>query len=112
MAVFTPPYNPSYGSGEDLDFRVLTTGFGDGYAQDVPDGLNNISETHNLQWNNIPDSAADDIIAQLRSFNGVAFSWTTPAGVTKNFKCAKVSRTRPGWKTSTINCVFIEVFGL
>lgn len=112
MAVFTPAYNPSYGSGEDYDFRMLKNEFGDGYKQNIPDGLNNIEESHNLQWENIPDSVADDIISQLKSFNGTTFEWTTPEGVTKNWTCQKISRTRPGYRTSTVSVVFTEDFSV
>lgn len=110
MAVFTPAYNPSYGSGNDIDFRMLNNNFGDGYHQDVPDGLNNIVETWNLAWNNINDENADDIIAQLKSFNGVAFEWTTPDGETKNWTCGKISRIRSGFRNCNLSMTFTENF--
>lgn len=110
MAVFIPPYAPSYGSADELDFRMLSNSFGDGYTQDIPDGLNNITETQNLQWNSISDTNADNIVAQIKSFNGTAFEWTTPSGETKNFTCRKISRTRAGYRTCNLTLTFTENF--
>ncbi len=110
MSVFTPPYNPSYGSGDDFDFRMMTNSFGDGYKQDTPDGLNNIVNTQNLQWNKCSDDVANDIIAQIKSFNGTAFEWTTVDGELKTWTCQKISRQRAGYRTCDLTLTFVEDF--
>lgn len=110
MTTFSPPYPPSYGSVALSNYRVIVNEFGDGYAQTVPDGLNNVQQSWELSWANIPNAAAADIVAQINSFAGRPFSWTTPDGLTKNFTCASLSRSFSGFSASTVTATFVESF--
>lgn len=108
MTVFTPPYAPSYSSQVNREYRTLETEFGDGYAQVVKDGLNNVKQTWELSWANINDTDAATILSQLDSFAGTAFQWLTPENQTKWFTCKKVNRSFTGFQNGTLTMTFAE----
>lgn len=110
MSTFTPPYAPSYGSGDDTEIKMLSNDFGDGYKQDTPDGLNNQVETWNLAWNDISDANAASIMSQLKGFNGGPFEWTTPTGETKTFTCVNPKRVFTKYQTCNVTATFIQNF--
>lgn len=108
MTVFTPPYAPSYSSQVNREYRTLETEFGDGYSQIVKDGLNNVKESWELSWANISDTDAATILAQLDTFAGTPFQWTTPDGNLKWFTCKKVNKTFNGFQSGTLAMSFAE----
>lgn len=51
MAVpFVPPIGPSPGTGIETEVRLIKSGFGDGYGQSSPAGLNHIRKRVSLTW--------------------------------------------------------------
>jgi phage-related protein len=70
--------------------RVLKAQFGDGYEQRLIDGINSITESYNISFNNRPVSEIDDIMAFFDSKAGVtSFNYTisdTNAGGEKTVK--------------------------
>ena len=59
--------------------RTFTVQFGDGYEQRIQEGINNISHTFSVSFNNRPKADIDDIIAFFINKGGTtAFSFTYP----------------------------------
>jgi phage-related protein len=90
MAEFT--WIPSIGFTNDSTPKVKTAKFGDGYSQRVPDGINNISQSWNLQFQSQPVEVAEAIEAFFRLKQGVtSFTWVPPGEV------AEVKVIAPKW---------------
>jgi phage-related protein len=109
MATFnisTPDRSPTM----DVEPKVLSSQFGDGYSQRTPDGINNMMETWSLAFTLRTKTEIDSIETFLRARAGAeAFYWTTPSNRTAKFICKKWSRI-PEWDGNhALNCVFMEV---
>lgn len=86
MALFT--YIPDQGATRDVKARVEKTPFGDGYAQSLPEGANNVFETWKLSFTLRRRSEISAIELFLRNHLGSSkITWTTPAGDTLDFVC-------------------------
>lgn len=95
MAQFT--IKPNYTVELDETPRMLQAGFGDGYRQDVPDGLNTTPLRFSLHWNRLTAAR----LTVIRAFftvlwqagsTSTSFTWIPPRpvgdGVTQlRFKC-------------------------
>lgn len=110
MTTFTPPYLPNYGATRVKDYRDLENDFGDGYIQDIPDGLNTITETWQVAWTNISEANANDIEDQLDALAGTIFQWQTPKGVTKSFICKQVTIAYTGFQSYNVSANFVQRF--
>ena len=110
MTLFVPPSEPSYGAQRKKEYRILTNDFGDGYEQNTPDGLNSKRETWDIAWNGLTEADADSIDTQIDSFGGLAFSWVTPKGQTKNFRCASLNRAYVSFENFNVTATFVESF--
>ena len=59
--------------------RVIKNQFGDGYEQRVQEGINNITQSFSVAFNNRPKAEIDDIMAFLDNKAGTtAFDFTYP----------------------------------
>ena len=59
--------------------RVIKIQFGDGYEQRVQEGINNITQSFSVSFNNRPKAEIDDIMAFLDNKAGTtAFDFTYP----------------------------------
>lgn len=114
IAIFTPPADPTYGpSGYQVQAKVKKAPFGDNYSQRVRDGLNHLSRTWNLTWENLTDVEANAIEAFLEARGGdEAFSWTPNiTGFTAmKFTCTSWNRTPVSNKMATITATFERVY--
>ena len=92
---------PSVRSQPKDELRALQAPFGDGYTQDVIDGLNPLRRTWNLVWQGLVKADRDTLIdfldARYSSANGVeAFTWTEPAeSVAKTWRCRSRNPGKP-----------------
>lgn len=76
---FTPPYRPSAGpSNYHEATRLLEAKFGDGYAQTVPDGINNLHMQPTLVWEALTMAEANAIVSFFRTHRGAPFYYTLP----------------------------------
>jgi phage-related protein len=112
MAVFTSPYPPDYGVSVRKKFRMVKTNFGDGYVQNVSDGLNTAAEEWNLSWDMLTADQTKNIQDQLDSFKGQIFTWVTPRGQTKPFTCEEYSVTYDNYESYSVSATFQESFDL
>ena len=62
---FTPPVAPSTDLTAQTTARVNEAGFGDGYVQRTPDGLNSLDQTVSLQW---ADTLTKAQVTEIRQF--------------------------------------------
>jgi phage-related protein len=76
---FSPPRAPSPNLEDDTQIDVLSAGFGDGYKQRAPDGLNWHRRRLKLRWNNLSKSEFDQIVSFfLQQQAAGPFYWTPP----------------------------------
>jgi phage-related protein len=78
MATF-PNYKIDSDSGYTREPRILSAGFGDGYSQEVGDGINPYNERWDLKFSNRPKADVLAIKTFLDTQNGATpFDWTPP----------------------------------
>lgn len=108
MALDVFNYQPSYSVSDDHQFRLLTAQFGDGYVQDVADGINPDLGQWSLSFNSRTKTQSDAIIAFFKAHIGVPFLWT-PAGENQiQVKCRGYKRLRDDGNNYTITATFTE----
>jgi phage-related protein len=125
LPIFTPPYQPSYGTILKPEVKVLRADFGDGYTQRAADGINNLRLKLELGWEYLTPANADVIINFLEARGGwQAFRWAAPdapwsenAGVwtqpsVKTWICDDWSRKRVRFGQDSVSAVFTRVFDL
>lgn len=100
---FAPPVDPSTGTSDSPEAKVLTADFGDGYVQSGPDGINNIRSVLSLKWEAVTNSEADQIIGFLAGQRGSdPFFYALPGGSPVLFTCNKWSRN---YRTNNLQSV-------
>jgi phage-related protein len=102
-------YQPETGASFSIEPRILSSQMGDGYSQDIADGINNKLEKWNLTFSR-ETAAIDAIEAFLRSKGGTTtFTWT-PSGRTEiKVKCRQWSYSYNGGAAKSLTCVFEQV---
>lgn len=99
--------------------RFSRTRFGDGYAQDAPDGLNPLAQRWRVVFRDVENSVADQIVAFFRARVGSTtglgvFDWVPlwATGTNKILvKCPSWNRSHAEvWGTCHIEAVFEQVF--
>lgn len=105
----------SPGTALEEEPRALSAKFGDGYEQLAPDGLNDIVQMWPLQFNDIENAIASDMIDFLRSHRNTPFQyvplWSTTPTVPIVVICRKWRRSQGNeWGYSSISCTFEQWF--
>lgn len=94
----------------DGTFTVLKSQFDDGYAQRVPDGINNEALTGPLSFTGNSTKIAA-ILAFLRAHKGAtAFYWTPPLGTQGLYTCEKYSTVTHTRDSHTLTATFEQTF--
>lgn len=96
--VFSPGLNPHFEYQKETSCRVLTANFGDGYKQEVGDGLNAIERKPTLIFSPISATVANAIETFLESKKGyIPFVYTLPDEATpRQWKCKRWPRVPVG----------------
>lgn len=96
----------------DEEPAVTATRYGDGYEQRSADGINPIAQQWSLNFEEVDNAIADDIVTFWRARGGVeAFDWTPKWGtVAIRVKCSKWSRVPDGDGLSRMTATFQQVF--
>lgn len=103
---WTPIINPE---GNKL-FRKFTAQFGDGYAQEAGDGINNEVQTWPLQFVGY-DYQIRPINDFLRAHGGIKpFKWTPPMGEEGLYVCGEFNIIPQGWKVYSLSATFNQRF--
>jgi phage-related protein len=96
-----------------IKYNLLESKFGDGYAQRIPNGINNKMQMWpvSIECDDITRAA---IISFLDALNGAsAFFWTPPGGVQGYYVCKSFSvvpHTSGASGFTTINALFEQTF--
>lgn len=104
---------PDYGSGIDAKADVITAGFGDGYSQRVPNGINWLQKTVNLTFTQeIP--VVEEIIAFFEARAGVEYFLFTPPreSSTGKWVCSTWKRDYTKTRLDRVSATFTRVFDL
>ena len=111
MAEFT--YTPARGFTSDVTPSVRTAKFGDGYAQRVVHGINNLAQSWNLTFQSQPLTTAAAIIAFFEARSGASsFTWLPPGETTEvSVVCSKWNKTYESEISRTITATFERVYG-
>jgi len=106
-------YAPSRGFTQDVAPSVHTAKFGDGYAQRVIHGINNIASAWSLLFQSQPLADADAIIAFFESKAGAtSFTWLPPDEATEVLViCTKWNKTYESEISRNITATFERVYG-
>ena len=112
MASTTFTYTPDFGAQLTEKPRVLTARFGDGYSQDVGDGINVRLKSWAVTFNTRTDAEMAPILAFLRARNGIeGFNWTDPDGYTGVFICREWQRGLVKFGINSLSATFEEAPG-
>jgi len=98
---------------KDIEPRVRTASFGDGYHQRVADGINTAPAKWSLSFQRV-SADLDAIEAFLVAAGGVdAFDWTPPGeAFAIKVVCSMWSRSpHTGLRTASMSATFVQVFG-
>lgn len=92
MDTFNPPCTPDEGMDVQVRPRVVETKFGDGYSQEIPDGINSDLDALRPKWTNARYWEAQPILDFLRpkAVSREPF-WWTPNGESapRSLKCIR-----------------------
>lgn len=91
------------------NFVVKRAKFGDGYSQEIPDGLNSEYQNWNVTVIGYPDEIAAPL-AFIRARSGVSFFWTPPRGVQGYYSCKTYDLRDNGGGLWSLNMAFEQVF--
>lgn len=95
------------GGGE---FRTLKAQFGEGYAQESPDGMHNDVQKWNVTVAARAPQMRDEILAFIRAQQGMSFYWTPPLGVQGLYKCKRYQPSDKGGAFFTLSMEFEQAF--
>ena len=111
IAEYTFVWQPDLNAARSKTLKIKTAQFGDGYAQRAPDGLNSNVDGWDLNFDNITDIEADQIMLFLDTLNGVrSFKWKNPDGVLRRYTCADYGRTYVNTDNNTVRAKFVQSF--
>lgn len=110
MAIKTFTWQVDVGSGAEFNHRTLVARFGDGYAQEVADGINNETQIWTVSMFGTR-SALAPALAFLREHKGyVPFVWTTPNGQQLFVKGKEIKMQSEGADTYTLTAKFEQTY--
>jgi len=85
----------SVGSSETRRPRILSAGFGDGYAQEAGDGLNSDLSEMRVSWDLLTPDEAQPIMEFFKAHKGyIPFKFTLPGeAIARKWKATEYTRT-------------------
>lgn len=95
-------------------YRTLTAQFGDGYSQEVPDGINNEVDEWRVVYENLTTSERNALLSVLSSVKASDYlTWTPPGGSAGRFKLTPdgFSETAKSGDHYDISFTLRQVFG-
>lgn len=102
--------SPDHGATLTLEPRVRSTNFGDGYNQEIPDGINDLAEKWDLSFSNRQKSIIDSMDLFFRENRGIAFDWMNPDGIIIKVKCKSWSKTVNHSMDASMTTTFVQDF--
>lgn len=104
---------PSFPYKENHAPRVLSAKFGDGYSQDVIDGINTDEFATDVTWTALYTTEMITIINFLDGLGGAGrFIFTPPNGVPMTFYCPKWAPEKVAGNVWNVSATFIRKFDI
>lgn len=98
------------GASSEVNYRLRKAQFGDGYQQVSGDGINNQSESWDIEFTG-ELIYISDISDWFDARSGQkSFFWKNPFGKTKLYRCEGYRTTALGNERFSLTCKFIEAF--
>lgn len=111
MDEFLDTWIPDWNAQSNVAANVARVQFGDGYVQRQTKGMNPITRSWNLTFNNRSDALIDAIEEFLEERYGVvAFTWTPPGGVQSKWTAATWTRVKMGDNVASLSTTFELVY--
>lgn len=110
LDIFT--WLPNYGAEGSVTPNVVTAAYGDGYSQDMPLGINSLTQVWSLTFNVEPDTA-DDIFTFLMNQGGFQRFWWVPPRQEDAIKvktAGEIKKTETDAGQTSITVKFQQVF--
>lgn len=92
------------------EVRTKKAVFGDGYEQEVPDGLNTLKDTWAVEFKQRTTAERDTIIGFFRTNAGLAFDWTPPNGTIGKYKCRNWGQSPESAGRWSVRATFERVY--
>lgn len=110
MPVETFTWDARVGDQGTVTFNVLSAQFGDGYSQEVANGINNRSDSWPYTYEGNEDEVAP-ILAFLDAHAGYrGFQWTPPSGKPGLYKCVSYGVTPTAGPRRRLTATFVQKF--
>ena len=112
FTVFNPPVAPDQPLTLDEKPRVITNTFGDGYSEDIGDGIHTTLKRHTLKWSNLRlDTELTPILDVFRNAQGYKrLQYTVPGEATPSlYKVVSWRRVIHNDVYGDLTAVFQEV---
>lgn len=90
--------SPDQGLTQNTKVNMRSFQYGDGYTQEVADGINNVASDYNVSFTNRTQATIQSIDDFLIAQAGAPFTWVNPRGVTIRVKCKQWT---PNYQVST-----------
>lgn len=110
MAIETFTWRVESGVSIKIDYRVIETQFGDGYAQVSSDGINTKNESYGITINARENKAKEIMDFFDRHKGAKSFFWTPPLGGLGLYTCKDPTPADKGGGLYTISGTFVKVF--
>lgn len=111
MAIFK--WRAEVGSSRQGEFVMFSSTFGDGYSQDIPNGINNEKQKWSVKVSGYgkPGTAYTEALAFIRAQRGVPFQWKHPNEPTIGwYKCNRYSDSDEGGNYMTLTMEFEQAY--
>ena len=110
MAIQTFRWKIENGVSMKIEYRVVETQFGDGYAQISSDGINTKNESYGIKVHALAKEAKE-IMAFFDYHKGAkSFLWAPPLGEVGLYTCKDPTPSDKGGGLYTISGTFVKVF--
>jgi phage-related protein len=111
LDTFAPPYDPSPGTSTKPRLKLLSVDFGDGYTQEMPDGINFLKREVSLTWEALTIVQAAALETFMEGKGGyIPFLYALSNDTVRQWKCKDWSRKRQN--PDSFTATFIEDFSL
>lgn len=89
MAIFN--WRAEIGTSGSGEFNMFSSKFGDGYSQDIPNGINNEVQKWNVEVSGY-EKDVQPVVDFIRSHKGQPFQWKAPMSASLGwFSCKRYS---------------------
>lgn len=111
MSVFI--WRAEVGSSGTGEFNMFSSKFGDGYSQDIPNGVNNETQKWSVKVSSKggPDRTFQQALDFIRAQRGQPFQWKHPnASGLGWYKCKRYSQSDEGGDYWTLTMEFEQAY--